>query len=173
GDDASADDDAPGPSGPTFGGDSGLPTGMTLADAGCATAMAQAKRKPVYLEFVLDGSNSMSSQNKWAAAVPALKSIFGEMQTAADPGVAAGLIIFPNTTGTYPGTDDVPIAFVSSAQNTALATRLGTQLRLGTPTQGALTGGYTALEDFTPASPLLPDGRKVVVLITDGVPTDG
>ena len=41
-----------------------------------------------------------------------------------------------------------------------------------TPTYGAMSGGYGELEAFTPASPLRPGGRKALILITDGVPTD-
>jgi von Willebrand factor type A domain len=165
-------DDSGIPSG-GFGSDANTAVAPPLGDAGCATASAQAKRQPVYLMFVLDGSDSMAQDNKWAAVVPALTSIFGEMKTAADPGVAAGLIIFPDKGGPFPSASDVPLAFVDATQNTALATRLMAGLALGTPTEAALTGGYTELEGFQPKAPLLTGGKKVVILITDGVPTDG
>jgi hypothetical protein len=45
-------------------------------------------------------------------------------------------------------------------------------LALGTPTEAALTGGYGELEGFQAKAPLLAGGKKVVILITDGVPTD-
>jgi hypothetical protein len=134
----------------------------------CTTAFAQ----PAYLMFVLDGSDSMNSDNKWTAVVPALKSIFSTMQAAADPGVAAGLIIFPDTGGPYPSAADVPLGFVDAAKNMALTTRLGAGTALGTPTQAAVMGGYGELEAFQPKSPLLPNGKKILILITDGVPTD-
>jgi hypothetical protein len=41
-----------------------------------------------------------------------------------------------------------------------------------TPTVYAMQGGYGEMEAFGPMAPLQPGGQKVVVLITDGVPTD-
>jgi hypothetical protein len=77
------------------------------------------------------------------------------MQTAADPGVGAGLIVFPDKGGPFPSPSDVPLGFVDAAQNTALDTRLGVGLSLGTPTEDALNGGYGELEAFVPETPLL------------------
>jgi von Willebrand factor type A domain len=165
------------PSG-AFSGDGGASVGTSLGDAGCATAMAEAKSQPAYLLFVLDGSGSMKQQNKWTAVVPALQAIFTQMEMAADPGVAAGLIVFSDSLdstaggGPYPSSADVPVAYVSSTQQMSLDGRLMGQPTNGTPTHSALMGGYGELEAFSPMSPLLPDGKKVLVLITDGVPTD-
>jgi hypothetical protein len=159
--------------------DAAVSQGMSIGDAGCATAMAQAHGSAVYLLFVLDGSGSMKQDNKWAAVVPALTDIFSQMEKTADPGVGAGLVVFSDTmdstagAGPYPSSADVPLGYVSAAQNTALAARLGGQPMSGTPTQTALNGGYMELEQFTPKAPLTADGKKVVVLITDGAPTDG
>jgi len=163
----------------SFTSDGGGSTGLALGDAGCATATAEAKRQPAYLLFVLDGSGSMKQQNKWTAIVPALEAIFGQMETAADTGVAAGLIVFSDTkdsttgAGPYPGSSDVSIAFVNSAQQTSLNNRLSGMPMSGTPTQAAITGGYGELEGFQAQAPLQSGGKKVLVLITDGVPTDG
>jgi hypothetical protein len=176
GDDPSATDDGGdggGASSGSFTSEAGSAVGPPLGDSGCATATGQAKRQPVYLMFVLDGSDSMGQDNKWAAVVPALTSIFDQMKAAADPGVAAGLIIFPSTGGPYPSSSDVPLAFVDAAQDAALDTRLMSGLAFLTPTEAALTGGYTELGGFQPKPPLLAGGKKVVILITDGVPTDG
>jgi hypothetical protein len=162
-----------------FTSDGGASTGSSLGDAGCATAMAQAKRQPAYLLFVLDGSGSMMQQNKWTAVVPALEDIFGQMQMAADTGVAAGLIVFSDSndstmgSGPYPGSSDVSIAFVNAAQQTSLDNRLSGKPMNTTPTEAALTGGYGELEAFQAQAPLQAGGKKVLVLITDGVPTDG
>ena len=161
----------------------GMGTGL---DAGCATAMAKATKQPVYMMFVLDGSGSMTQDSKWVSVVPALNAIFADMATKMDTGVGAGLIVFSDsmdptsngfTEGPYPTNVDVPIAYVSASQKTALNTRLSGSPFGGTPTQAALggpgTGGYGALESFSPKAPLQPGGKKVLILLTDGVPTDG
>lgn len=64
---------------------------------------------------------------------------------------------------------------MSATQNTALDQRLSGQPGGGggTPTDTALTGGYGALETFQAKAPLTAGGKKVLVLITDGAPTDG
>ncbi len=164
-------DDGGGGGGGLFASD-GAPNQAPLGDSGCATSVADAQREPAYLMFVLDGSDSMAQENKWTAATGALTSIFAEMQTAADPGVAAGLIVFPASGGPYPASGDVPLAFVDAKQDAALDTRLMSGLALGTPTESAMQGGYGELETFQPEAPLLPNGKKVLILITDGVPTD-
>jgi hypothetical protein len=162
----------------TFGGDGGASTGTLLGDAGCATGMAEATREPVYLLFVLDGSGSMNQDNKWTAVVPALNSIFTQMKSTADTGVAAGLIVFSDSndstmgSGPYPTMTDIPVAFVDATHQTALAMRLSGMPQSGTPTHSALTGGYTELEGYQAQSPVQGGGKKVLVLITDGVPTD-
>jgi hypothetical protein len=162
----------------TFGGDGTVSVGSDLGDAGCATGSAQAERQPVYLLFVLDGSGSMKSDNKWTAVVPALQSIFGEMKQAADPGVAAGLVVFSDTldssqgSGPYPSSVDVSVAFVDGAHASALDARLMGMPQNGTPTHAALTGGYGDLEGYQATAPVQAGGKKVLVLITDGVPSD-
>ena len=131
-----------------------MSTGTALMDAGCATAMSQVQRSAVYLQFVLDGSGSMAQENKWAAVIPALTDIFAQMSTEADPGLAAGLVIFSDKgdptsgAGPYPSSADVPMAFVNAAQDNAFVARLAGQPGGGggTPTDTALTGGYSALE---------------------------
>jgi hypothetical protein len=174
---ASDGDDADASTGRFGGDDSGVSMG-TAVGPGCATASSEARRQPVYLLFVLDGSGSMSEDNKWAAVVPALQSIFTQMESADDTGLGAGLIVFSDTSdptggsGPYPSSADVPIALVDKTHQTALDMRLAGMPQNGTPTHAALTGGYGELESYTPAAPLQPGGKKVLVLITDGVPTD-
>jgi hypothetical protein len=154
-------------------GDSGL--------AGCATGSAIASREPVYLLFVLDGSGSMSHDNKWVAVTSAIDAIFTDMDMKADDGIGAGLIVFSdsmdptlNTGAPYPSAIDVPIGFVESTQLAKLVGRTAAPdaPQSNTPTGRALTGGYGELANFQPASPLMPGGKRVLVLITDGVPTD-
>jgi len=149
-----------------------------LGDAGCATASAKATKTPVYMLFILDGSGSMSQNNKWTAATTALKAIFSTMQMQADPGIGVGLIVFSDSNdptgggGPYPDNVDVSINFVGAAQDSALNNRLSGGPQGGTPTGTALQGGYSELENYMPLTPLPPGGQKVLVLITDGVPTD-
>lgn len=153
-------------------------------DAGCATGSYTGQKQPVYMLFILDGSGSMQQNNKWTAVVPALKSIFSDMNAKKDPGVAAGLIVFSDSldqsciggfscNGPYPQSNDVPIAFVGTNQLQALNNRLAGMPMDGTPTGSAMTGGYGELEKYMPSgSNPPPGGQKVMVLITDGVPTD-
>jgi len=185
--DPHADDD----SGVNSGGDDGGPinhlgvsdgsidSGGNLFDASCATASAAASRQPVYMLIVLDGSGSMGQQNKWTAVVPALDSIFDDIRMSNDPSFAVGLTAFSDENdptgggGPYPSKKDVPIAFVDATQGAALHKRIDNENPLaGTPTNKALTGSYSELEAFTPSGVLQPNGKKVLVLITDGVPTD-
>src|SRR5207253_2936690 len=99
----------------------------------------------------------------------------------ADPGLGAGLIVFSdsqdpnlNAGGAYPSSRDVPIAFVDQSQLAKLVGRTASPdgPQSNTPTGRALSGGYAALGSFQPAAPLQPLGKKVIVLITDGIPTD-
>lgn len=162
----------------SFGDGSVAEGGGPLGDAGCATATAKATKSPVYMLFVVDGSGSMSQNNKWTAATTALKAIFADMNKAADPGIGVGMLVFSDSqdptggNGPYPNPNDVPINFVGSAQLSALDNRLGGSPFDGTPTGSALQGGYTELENFVAMTPLPPGGQKVLVLLTDGVPTD-
>ncbi len=136
------------------------------------------ERAPADFLFVLDGSGSMNADNKWTSVRPALESVFAQMATAADPGVAAGLLVFSDSNdptegmGPYPSSADVPLAFVSSAQASALDERLDGDAEGATPTHAALSGGYGELARFRASGALRPGGKKVLVLITDGVPSD-
>ncbi len=167
-------------SGIVFNLDAGASSGGEDASCAGVTATATATEQPVYMLFILDGSGSMGQNNKWTAATGAIDAIFTDMQTKADPGVGAGLIVFSDKNdstggnGPYPTTADVPVAFVDSTQAGKLIGRTASPDKQngGTPTGTALTGGYGELGSFTPVTPLPPGGKKVLVLITDGVPTD-
>ena len=149
-----------------------------LLKMGCASASAQADKVPAYLHFVLDGSGSMRQNGKWQAVVPALDAIFADLQKRADPALGAGLTVFAdqldrtisdNWAGPYDKMD-VPVGFVDDARLAAVRARLRTSPYLGTPTYEVLSGQYALLRKFSPASPLLPGGRRVLVFMTDGVP---
>ena len=133
--------------------------------------------------FVLDGSNTMNDYGKWNAIVPAISAIIDQVASKNDHTVGLGLIGFADRDdptgqpggvyGPYPSSIDVPIGFVDAAQAAALKGRLATTPKGITPTQAALEGGYALLRDFQPPGSLRPGGRKVLVLITDGVPMSG
>jgi Mg-chelatase subunit ChlD len=169
-----------------LGGDGG--GGSNLLDSGCATATAATQRSPVYMLVVLDGSGSMQSDNKWTGVVPALDAFFDDLLSKADPSFAVGLIAFSDQndptcsisffsagcSGPYPTNIDVRIAAVDAAQHAKLRGRIDPSSPMGdTPTHTALQGGFSELENFKPSGTIPPNGKKVLVLMTDGVPTDG
>ncbi|MFO0678350.1 MAG: vWA domain-containing protein [Polyangiaceae bacterium] len=145
--------------------------------AGCATASASAERRAVTMLMVLDGSGSMDQQEKWNATVPALSEVFDSLATAKDPTFSLGLTVFSDDKdktdgdGPYPNIE-VPIKTVDATQAAALKARItGTKPSSSTPTLKVLQGQYAALEAFK--SPGATDTKRVLVLLTDGVPDDG
>ena len=60
---------------------------FNIFEAACATASAATSTDPVVLEFVLDGSGSMDSDNKWTAAVQALNAVFDDILAKNDPNI--------------------------------------------------------------------------------------
>jgi hypothetical protein len=172
---------------------SGDDAGTVSADSGlselngCATATLSTARTPVILELVVDASGSMKG-DKWTALVSALDGIYDQMLKEGDTSQGAGMLVFSDTkdktigTGPYPVSDadgvtrynDVPIGFVDQAQHDALKKRIGPEVNasLVTPTHAALLGGFSVLESTKAAPPLPPDVKKVLVLMTDGMPTD-
>ncbi len=145
----------------------------------CTEATAAAELQPIYVLFVVDGSNTMNDDGKWQAIVPAVGEIIDQVAGKNDRTVGLGVIGFADTKdptgaqgvyGPYPTSVDVPIGFVDAAHASALKERLDTNPKGITPTQAALEGGYALLRNFQPSAPLRPGGRKVLVLITDGVP---
>jgi hypothetical protein len=164
---------------PSDAGDASLGTlddASSILDSGCATATAQVERDPIYMLVVLDGSGSMAEDGKWAAVVPALEAFIDDLESLKDVSFGVGLTVFSDsndaTGGVGPYTKvDVPIAFVDAAQAQKLHARLdGAEPKAQTPTLAVLEGQYPLVEQFTPGAPLLPGGKKVLVLMTDGVP---
>lgn len=183
----------------------------------CATARAETTRKPVYLNFVLDGSGSMDGMKptrdpfcsptalpdnceectpsntacwmidarmddplgpagrrtgkRWVAARAALKAYFDEKALEERNDLALGMYVF----ATVPAQSAVPIARLDTTQ----AANLWNIIAPGvwpdglTPMRTAVEQQLGGLASFSPSSPLLPDGARVLVLITDGVPYGG
>jgi hypothetical protein len=151
--------------------------GRISGDAGCAGVKSEGKRSPVYMLIVLDGSGSMQSSSKWTASVQALTQFFQQVQGANDPAFGLGMTVFEDSrTSSFGGNGSIqiPIRVVDSAQATALSTRLTSSSPYGgTPTYTTMQAAYTNVAAFNPQLPLLPNGKKVIVLISDGVPNGG
>ncbi len=151
--------------------------GRLGSDAGCAGVKSEGTRSPVYMLLVLDGSGSMSSSSKWTASVQALTQFFAQVRTSSDPSLGLGMTVFEDSlTGSFGGNGaiQIPIRIVDQAHAAALTSRLtSASPRGGTPTYTTMQSAYTNLAAFDPQLPLMPNGRKVIVLISDGVPNGG
>ncbi len=140
---------------------------------GCATNTQPVTRLPVYLLFLADRSGSMSG-TKWSSVQGAMKSLYQSINMAADTNEGVGLILFPadgSESGPYPGTRDVFVNYVD-AQLASLNKRISDPVAGSTPTWEAMTGAYGELQNLVVAAPLPKDGKKVLVLMTDGQPND-
>ena len=180
--------------GSSSGGDGGGDGG-----AECATASAEAKRIPVYMQFIVDGSGSMDGLNstgtayiageretdpldptrltgrKWIALRGALSAFFDDLAAKPDPNFAVGMYLFSSSTTKPANQVDVPISFVDAAHATALKNRLLPPIfpSGGTPLAASMNGQLPFLEAYTPAPPVQPGGKLVLVVMTDGIPSDG
>jgi len=149
-----------------------------VVGAACAKTTAAASHSPVYMLVVLDGSGSMSQDNKWYAVVPALQAFFDDLARHYDPSFGVGLTVFSDTLdatsgmGPY-GKADVPIRVVDATQAAALVARLTGAPNGLTPTFAVMSGQYPLLDSFEPVAPLEAGGKRVLVLMTDGVPNAG
>lgn len=155
-------------------------------NSACASASAGTSKDPVFLEFVLDGSGSMSSDDKWVSATSALVDVFTEIEKLKDTNIGVGLIVYSDDkdctdgSGPYPGFPkgaqdclaDVYPGYVDLSQLVALKNRmLKSDSGGGTPTMEALDGAYArVLRAFKPLPPLPADAKRVAILISDGVP---
>lgn len=164
----------------------------------CATASAEAKRLPVYMQFVIDGSGSMDGVNssgsgfvageretdpamparqtgkKWIAVRDALAAFSDDLAAKNDPSFAVGLFLFSSTVTKAATSVDVPIKFVDAAQSTAMKARLAPPIFAngGTPLCATIDGQLAVLKGYTPSSPVQAGGKYVLVAMTDGIPTD-
>lgn len=166
--------DAGGDGGP-FGGanfsDGGDP--FEILNSGCATSNESTTKAPAYLEFVLDGSGSMNGA-KWSAATGALGQVFDALLQQADTSVGVGIVVFEDSLDpgtTYPSPVDVHPAFVNQSQHDALMQRISGNSSGGTPLGQVLVGVYAFMENMAILPPLEKDGRKVVVVVSDGEPS--
>jgi uncharacterized protein YegL len=162
----------------------------------CATASAEARRLPVYMQFIIDGSGSMDgfdgaqfiageretdpamtsrqTGKKWIAVRDALGAFFDDVASKNDPSFAVGLYLFSSTTAKPGNVVDVPIKFVDAAQATSLKARLAPPIfpTGGTPLCASIDGQLGILKSYTPAAPVQTGGKYVLVAMTDGIPND-
>ena len=189
-----------GPSGPGF---QDLRDGSTEDGGGedplknsCATASAEARRLPVYMQFIIDGSGSMDGSDgvnyiagerepdplspgrdtgkKWIAVRGALQAFFDDLAAKPDPSFAVGMYLFSSTALKPATAVDVPIKFVDAAQAAALKGRLAPPVfpNGGTPLGSSIDGQLGILKAYTPSAPVQTGGKYVLVAMTDGIPTD-
>ncbi|NOU27667.1 MAG: VWA domain-containing protein [Polyangiaceae bacterium] len=184
----------PARSGSTDDGGSGTADSGTAADgsgstpdASCTPAEVFPEPMPTYLEFVADGSGSMTGV-KWDAQVSALQTVIRDIgtrtglrtQVGKPADVVAGLMIFGDTgdisasrRGPYPTSADVPLQAVTNASELAFARRLQSATSDSSPTKAALTGGYAALANYAPPANVRANGQRILVLVSDSPPIDG
>lgn len=117
------------------------------------------------------GPTGRRTGKRWVAARGALKAYFDQKALEARNDLAIGMSVF----ATAPAQAAVPIARIDTAQATALWNVISPGVWPDglTPMRTALEAERTALAAFAPAAPLLADGTRVLVLITDGVPYGG
>ena len=159
---------------PSTGGDG------TENGASCATATVPITRTAIYMQLIVDGSGSMNDALvpggppglKWKAASDALVSFFDDVASKKDVAFGVGLFLFDGTKGVQDFlVSDVPIRYVDAYHQTSLKNRIKQSTpQGGTPLKRALEGQIPILQSYTPSSPLKPNGKRVLVLITDGVP---
>ncbi len=165
-------------------GNPGGPTNPFDVDAGgCATASAEITGAPVYMQIIFDGSGSMNDPVtpngptgvKWKAATNALIAFFNDLALKADESFGVGLFLFDGTQEVNDfKREDVPIRFVDGAQLSRLTQRIRrSSPQGGTPIGMSLDGQIPLLANFQPIAPLKPNGKRILVLITDGVPGGG
>lgn len=152
----------------------------TGSSAQCATATVPIARTTIYMQIILDGSGSMNdpivpggpSGLKWKAAKDAFVSFFDDLAVKKDEAFGVGLFLFDGTKGVPDfAITDVPIRYVDAYHHASLKNRITKSTPMGgTPIKLALQGQLPILKALTPSSPLKANGKRVLVLITDGVP---
>lgn len=112
---------------------------------------------------------------KWIALRGALAAFVDDLAAKPDPNLAVGMYLFSSNTPKDAKNVDVPIAFVDAAHATTLKQRLLPPVfpNGGTPLFGAMKGQLPLLTSYVPAAPVKPGGKYVLVVMTDGIPTDG
>ncbi len=170
-------------SGVIGGGEPGLgmsSSGQLPTDNGaCAKGSASLAQVPLYVLFLVDGSGSMGTDAaghpsaKWPAFSKSFRKFVDSLEAQNNPTVGAGLFLFDGAKD-LPGfsQDDVPVRYVDARQGALLRNRLASAvISGGTNTVFTLQGQLPLLRDFLPIGALKAGGRRVAVMISDGVPS--
>ena len=112
---------------------------------------------------------------KWIALRGALSAFVDDLAAKPNPNLAVGMYLFSSNATKAANKVDVPISFVDAAHATLLKNRLLPPVfpNGGTPLAASMTGQLPFLTSYTPAAPVKPGGKYVLVVMTDGIPTDG
>jgi hypothetical protein len=113
---------------------------------------------------------------KWIAIRAALLAFYDAARSKADKRLGLGMYLFGSEVVKAPTQWDVKPAFVDDAQLQLLRTRVLPNVfptGSGTPLRASIEEQAKLLQSFTPASPLETNGKRVLVVITDGAATDG
>ncbi len=157
---------------PSFG---GFPPGGAPGTGGvggideCQSITAVGEKVPLDMVIVQDRSGSMTTGDRWGAAVDAIKA-FADNSGAA--GLSVGLAYFPPKLGdecnvaTYANLD-VDIAVLPGNASAIKQSLLTTSPSGGTPMRPALEGGIDAMTAWLT---LNPTHEGIVILVTDGDP---
>ncbi len=147
-------------------------------DAACVTGTRNAVAPAAYLELVIDGSSSMSG-TKWAATVGAVGTYVDALLAKGDPTFGLGLVMFSDTNdpsngaGPYPTSKDSVPRAIDQVVRTALRGRIDNATPAGPSSVfSALRGAYALLEGMPVLPPLVDGGKKAVLLLADGPPSD-
>lgn len=149
-------------------------------DATCAGTVVTLERAAVYMLFILDGSGSMldplapngPTGLKWQAARDAMVSFIDDAEKAHDTAFGVGLFLFDGTQSVADFTaTDVGIDYVDATHAGQLRQRIkSSSPQGGTPLKRAIEGQLGILTSFQPYTPLKKNGKRVLVIMTDGVP---
>ena len=147
-------------------------------DAACVTDTRNAIAPAAYLELVIDGSSSMTG-TKWAATIGAVGTYVDELLAKGDPTLGLGLVMFSDThdpsngEGPYPTSKDSIPRALDQIVRTALHARIDNSAPAGPSSVfSALRGAYSLLEGMPVLPPLVDGGKKAVLLLADGPPSD-
>lgn len=124
----------------------------------CEVVDVMAERTIPNVLIVLDRSESMLDDNRWAQAVPAVNNVVTNLEST----IAFGLMLFPLPGGENCSTGSVVVT-PATGTATAIATALsGTSPGGYTPSALSLDAARTALDGVT--------GDSYILFVTDGAP---